>query len=282
MSLGLFLIVLLAAITHALWNFYARVVKGNLAVLWLALLVASISCLPFTLVVGWSANAFRRAIPLMIATGIIHSFYFALLARCYELGEISFVYPISRGVGVAGASMLAYFILNENISIYGAAGVVFVCVGTIVLGFNNLRTGRSNVRVGLMALSVGATISIYSIIDKSGIDLINPVNYIFALFFLAGVFLAPYVLLRYRSMLVDAVRKFKRYSVIIGIGSIGTYLIILFAFRVEELSYVVAVREFAVVIGSMLGFAFLKEQPTLQKILGISAITAGIILIKIA
>ena len=77
-------------------------------------------------------------------------------------------------------------------------------------------------------------------------------------------------------------KSLRRYGLLIGLGSIGTYLIILFAFQLAKLSYIVAVREFAVVIGAVLGITLLKEQLTFKKILGISAITAGLILVKVA
>lgn len=43
-----------------------------------------------------------------------------------------------------------------------------------------------------------------------------------------------------------------------------------------------AVREFAVIIGAVLGFTVLKEDLTIKKIIGIIGITAGMILIKVA
>ncbi len=49
-----------------------------------------------------------------------------------------------------------------------------------------------------------------------------------------------------------------------------------------QVSYIVAFREFAVVIGSLLGFAFLGEKMTLYKVLGILLVTAGLVCIKIA
>ncbi|GJM34218.1 MAG: hypothetical protein DHS20C18_32190 [Saprospiraceae bacterium] len=58
--------------------------------------------------------------------------------------------------------------------------------------------------------------------------------------------------------------------------------IILFVFQMAPVSYVVAAREFAVAIGTFLGFMFLKEQITLMKVIGISIIVMGMMLIKIA
>jgi len=48
----------------------------------------------------------------------------------------------------------------------------------------------------------------------------------------------------------------------------------------ERASYIVSMREFSVVIGSFLGFVFLKEKPTVLKIIGILCVTAGLIFIK--
>jgi uncharacterized membrane protein len=101
-------------------------------------------------------------------------------------------------------------------------------------------------------------------------------------FFLAALFLTPYVIRRHRLALTDALKTHKKHVLLIGLGSIGTYLIILFAFRIEKLAYIVAVREFAVISGAVLGFTVLKENLTIKKIIGIIAITAGMILIKVA
>lgn len=282
MSLGVFFLVLFSAIAHSLWNFFARVVKGNMAVLWLALLIASAACFPFTLLRGWSGESLAEAYPYMIATGIINAIYFRLLAWCYEHGEFSVVYPIARGTGVVGATLLAYLLTSEHISGHGALGIALVCAGTVLVGFSGFHLGSLRMSAGLMALSVGAVISIYSVVDKAGVGFIDPVNFIFAKFFLAAVFLTPYVFLHHRPSLEEAMKSLKRYGLLIGLGSIGTYLIILFAFQLAKLSYIVAVREFAVVIGAVLGITLLKEQLTFKKILGISAITAGLILIKVA
>ncbi len=45
-------------------------------------------------------------------------------------------------------------------------------------------------------------------------------------------------------------------------------------------SYIVAMREFAVIVGAVLGFVFLKEPVTRGKIGAILAIAAGLICIK--
>lgn len=68
----------------------------------------------------------------------------------------------------------------------------------------------------------------------------------------------------------------------LGLGSFASYLIILFVFQYSDVSYVVPVRETSVAIGALLGFIFLKEKFSFRKILAITAITIGLILIKIS
>ncbi len=71
-------------------------------------------------------------------------------------------------------------------------------------------------------------------------------------------------------------------SALIGVGAMGTYLLILFAFPLEQASYIVAVREFSIVVGPLLGAVFLTERLTPPKILGIAAIAGGLILVRLA
>ncbi len=59
----------------------------------------------------------------VVGTGLVHALYTYLLARAYELGELSVVYPIARGTGVGLTSLLAFFYLDEPISRLGALGV---------------------------------------------------------------------------------------------------------------------------------------------------------------
>jgi uncharacterized membrane protein len=90
------------------------------------------------------------------------------------------------------------------------------------------------------------------------------------------------VLGRQRAACRYAYQHLKTAICLIGMGSICTYLLILFTFRLGQVSYIVAVREFAVVIGALLGFLVLKERFTLGKFLGIVAITIGLVLVKMA
>jgi len=280
MELTVFVLVLTAAFLHALWNFAARRASGNLAVMWLGLFMASIFCLPFVLGIWPAMESIRSALPYILATGMIHTFYFGLLSKSYKEGEISLVYPIARGSGVAGTSLAAPIFINEDISSLGTIGIVAISFGIIALGMQRSNS-KKQFRSGIFALLVGCTIVGYSLVDKVGVGRIHPIFYIFSMFILSAFFLSPYILINHRETCKDAWKNMKRYIFLIGPGSMVTYLIILFAFQFGKVSYIVAVREFAVVIGSALGITILGERLTGRKLLGISAITLGLILVKL-
>jgi uncharacterized membrane protein len=276
-----FFIVLLAATLHALWNFAAKRIAGHLSAMWLGICLASILSWPCALLLYQPGKIGLDALPYIIATGALHAWYFAFLARSYEMGDISLVYPVARGTGVAGTAVVALVMLHEWLSLQGVIGILAICGGTGLVGWNR-RGHRDDFIAYMHALLVGASITGYSVVDKLGVEHAHPVIYISAMFTLTALLLAPYVLYGKKTECAFAYKYLKKYIALIGIGSIFTYLLILFAFRLGPVSYIVAAREFAVVIGSVLGFVILKERLTLRKIVGIATIVAGLILVKIA
>ena len=274
-------LVLLAATLHALWNFAAKKVSGNLSVLWLGLCMASMLSWPFAISVYRPEDMTPGGLACIAATGVIHAGYFWLIAKAYRNGEISLVYPVARGTGVAGTAVLALLWLREVPALIGVLGIAIICLGTALLG-SGQRGQREAIAAFLYALGIGLTIALYSVVDKLGVRTVHPIVYISSMFTLTALILFPYMRLRQWPECRDALHQLKTYIGIIGIGSIGTYLMILFAFRLGPASYIVAVREFAVVIGALLGLIFLGEQMTVRKAIGMTAIVCGILLVKTA
>ena len=284
MSPSIFLLVLIAAGCHAAWNFAVRRVSGNLVVLWLAVWAGCLLLSPVALAIVWQGDAGTGAtsglgIGCMLATGVVHAVYFALLARTYEQGEISSVYPVARGSGVGLTAILGGLLLREEISALGAAGIGLIVAGILVLSSPAFKRG-SSVRGLAHALGVGTSIGAYSLIDKVGVGQVHPILYLWSMFLISGLALGPFVRHRHGGPILPVAREHLYSILVIGVGSPGTYLMILFALTTGPVSYIVAVREFAVVVGALLGFVFLGERLTFSKAVGIVAITLGLGCIK--
>jgi len=249
--------------------------------LWLGCAVILPGAIGIIIYRGIHATVQLTGIFCIIATGLIHSVYFRLLAAGYEAGEISLVYPIARGSGIALTAILAGLLLKEQLAVLGSIGIGLVCLGIISLS-TGTRKRADDTKAVRLALCIGASIVAYSLVDKVGVSYVNPVVYICSMFLIAGIALTPMLLRRYRGALGREARENIGYALIIGIGSVGTYLMILFAFTRGPVNYIVAVREFAVVFGALAGIIFLKERFAITKALAICIIVIGIISIKLS
>ena len=273
-------LVLAAAVGHAIWNFAARKVAGDMAVLWLSFALGMLVMILASAYL-WSQSAppvltWPSAICLL-ATGLFHGAYFALIALAYEHGEISLVYPIARGSGIGLTAFVAWFGLGEHISLLGAAGIALIFTGILALGAKALQSQTRSLK---LALGVGATIVCYSLVDKIGVGHMRPVYYITGMWIIATLLCAPMVVRRYGAGLLNTIRTDWPYILLIGLASNGTYLTILYAYTKGPISYIIAARESSIIIGAALGFIFLKEHLTTAKLIGILTIAGGLVLIK--
>ena len=287
MPTDLFVFVLLSAVLHATWNFVARQNAGDLTVFWWSLWISGLVLLPFVAGVAVSQGTAGFLSMLadgwlyVLATGIIHSFYFLLLARAYQYGEISLVYPIARGSGIGLTGFLGWLLLDESLTPFGVSGIALICIGILSMGVSILRYARDARRGFVSALGVGATIVSYSLVDKVGVSIVHPVVYIFGMFMLSAALVTPLVAVRDRGRLWRKLAETWRAATLIGVGSTAAYLMILFAMTVGQVGYIVALREFAVVLGAVLGFVFLKERVTLMKVCAVLLIVTGLVCIKL-
>ena len=284
MTTNIFLLVLTASLLHALWNFLVRKTSGNLVILWIGIWIACIFILPGVIIRSIQTSqpeaSLGLAVACTLATGTIHAAYFFLLGKAYHLGEISLVYPVARGSGVALTALMAWLVLQESFTALGIGGIVLICVGILSLS-GSAKPSARNMQPILLALAIGVSIVAYSIVDKIGVSVVDPVLYIWFMFLISALLLTPYIMIRHRGRIMPEIKGNMKYAIVIGIGSVSTYLMILFAFRQGPVGYIVAIREIAVVGGAFLGIVLLKEKVTLLKLAAIALIVVGTVFIRI-
>lgn len=282
MTTLVFLLVLLSASLHAGWNFTARKVSGNSVVVWLAncfsVLLLSI-CLffidsPFTgqqvSAIGWFS---------LILSGILHVAYYLLLGLAYRKGEVSIVYPVARGLGVAVLPILLCGYFGESLSLQGIIAIAIILSGILTLGIPSLRKGDHKLGIPLI---IGLTIVSYSLADRTGANAMPPLFYLWAMMVFIVIGQLPWVLRPLRKNLRETMILYKKEIALIGFADPAAYLIILICYTLGAASYIVALREFSVVIASFLGLLILKETFSWYKITAICLITMGMIVMKLA
>src|SRR5690349_12333063 len=92
-----FLLVLASASIHAIWNLAAKKAEGGILYFWCFSFFEVIIYTPILLL--WGIKLSWGAVGFALVSGLIHLVYFFLLLRGYRLGDLTLVYPISRGLG---------------------------------------------------------------------------------------------------------------------------------------------------------------------------------------
>jgi drug/metabolite transporter (DMT)-like permease len=286
LSLG---IVLVAALLHAGWNLLAKKSRSKIAFIWWFVMIALIGYLPMFLYFLPGFDPTPAGWACIIATGILHALYFWFMGGAYERGDLSLVYPLSRGSGPMFVPILAVILLHERLALSGGLGIFLVVLGIYVIHLNDftmgsflepLRAMRGS--ASLWALCTGGTIAGYSLVDKVGVGLVYPPAYIYLMFVISLLLLSPYMLLKKRTALKIEWQMNRGAILIDGFLVLFTYLMILFAFRLSKVSYVVAAREVSIVFSALLGILWLKEAHAPQKIAGSVLIACGVVLIGIS
>ena len=281
MNISVFLLVMFAAFTHASWNFFSKKASGDLKIMLMGLWFVNLTLLPFSVYHVFTFGINHGIFIYAFITGSSHVLYYWSLVSGYRCGDISTVYPIARGFAVFGTAVCAFLFLKEDISLVGGLGVATIAFGVIVISARRKLT-RSDLKPVKYALLVGVAVIFYSIFDKIAVEDAHPVVYMNMKDLYAISLMTPFVFRKGIKEMRETVKKSWKQSALIGYGSVGTYLLILFAFTLERAGYVSAVRESSIVIGSVFGFVFLKEKITVKKAAGIILILAGLLCIKLA
>lgn len=290
MNLPIFLLALSSGALHAVWNFFSKKKSDELPVMLMGVWLANITLLPFSLYIiaqeGFSMGIFSFA----IISALSDIAYYFCVMYSYREGELSMMYPVARGTGVVLVAIFSMIIFQEQIAFQAVIGIALVIAGifscAIKEGFSR-KVLADSVKSMKYAFLLGCTVVVYTLIDRAGVQQYNPILYLNLTGVISAAILSP-VVLKKDLRTVKGIKKFfqteGKYAAIIGYGITGSYLIILFiyaCFAEAKTSYITPIREFSVVIGAILGFVFLNEKITLNKIIGIVTILLGVIMIKI-
>jgi drug/metabolite transporter (DMT)-like permease len=279
-------LVLVAAFFHAAWNVLAKRASDPLAFMFAFNLV---SLVIFAVPVAFMLTRHpipSEGVPYLLATGAVHVVYFSALAAAYANGALSLAYPVSRGTSVLLVPILAVPLLGERPTTVAVAGIGAILLGLLVVGVlgagSRVSAEVERGRRGLwFALLTGVTIATYSLIDKVGVSHIHPFIYVYGIFLLLTIGLAPYVLAKRRERVLREWRA-NRPAVVAGaILPMATYVLVLSAMRIANVSYVVPLRETSIVFASMLGVFALGERVGPARIAGSALIVTGVLAIAI-
>lgn len=266
-------LVLLSAIAHATWNAMMKSAGDRLLTMIMIRcvgLVIGLAALPF---VDWPDAASWK---WLAATSLVQFAYYALLVRSYGVGDMSVVYPLSRGLAPVLTTVAAFLFAREDLGGSQIAAVTLISLGIMIL---SLRSGASGLAVGL-ALATGMTVAAYSFLGGMGVRAAGTVlGFQACLEIVNGSVMLGLGLLTRPRAFVSHVRRHPGLGVMAGLMSVVGFVAYLIAAKSLPLGPVTALRETSVIFGAILGTLVLKEGFGLRRISAATLVVLGIALL---
>jgi len=177
------------------------------------------------------------------------------------------------------------------VSFQGVAGILLVAVGVYIINMRqisgqellepvkSIASDRSTQFAFLTLISV----AVYSIVDKLAVDYIHPILFAFFHLFFGMCYYTPYILLTKKGNIIRKEWHSGMGRIILsGVIGITGYSLILIAFTIERVSYIVSLRQLSVVFAVLMGSFWLKEKHKGIRLAGALIIFGGGFLISMA
>lgn len=274
MSIGISLIVLVAAVLHASWN---ALLRGGGDRLWSMTVMCISIAVACALMAPFLPVPARASWGCVALSALLHTGYNLSLVRTYREGDLGQTYPIARGASPLLVSLGAAIFARELPDVLSLTGVLLVSGGIVALAFQGRAIGRKTL---LFALGTGCFIGAYSVTDGLGVRLSGaPLGYTVWMCLSWGL-LAPasYIMLRDARTLVRG-RQEMLVAAGGGLASLLAYGIVIFAMARGAMGPVSALRETSVVFAAVIGRIFLRERLNRYRITACLVVATGAILI---
>ncbi|MGI9353036.1 MAG: DMT family transporter [Rhizobiaceae bacterium] len=279
MSSTVFLVVICAAILHAVWN---AAVKGSqdkvlsmTAVMTGQVFVGAIliSVLP------WPSS---ESIPWFIAGIVFHIGYQIFLISAYRIGDFTQVYPIARGTGPMIVTVVSIVFFGVKFTPSELIAIILIVLGIISLSLVRQGDGLRNPRAALMAFCTGCCIAGYSLADGMGARVSeNAIGYMAFLMVVNGLIFAAYIWMVSPGKIVEMFRTSKLIMFGGGFASALAYLMVVWAFTQAPIAIVTALRESSIVFAVLIGVFVFHERVNLVKVFSTMLTLGGAALLRL-
>lgn len=284
-----FALVLASALFHAIWNFLLKRAGGGQIVVGFSKISEAILFAPVFLL-GF-ASTLPSATTTLWLTGFaalgVGANYVAI-GQAYRHGDLSFVYPISRGAALVFLPIAGFITLGERLSATAVVGLAGISIGILALNLSSWSTSalRSLAtalrgRATAWALLAALITALYTIWDKHSVLTMAPFAYMYLYTLYVAVGYGAWLWARQdRQELADVWGTSWRSIVAIGALNTCSYLLVLFALRTGITSYVLGLRQLSIAVGVTLGWRFLREPMSHTRATGVALIIGGCLILS--
>ena len=283
MQLLPYLLVLVSAVTHGIWNFLAKRADDKDIFIGLSKLSeATLFLIPFIFLlftIGVELNVWLLFV-VVAALFVFLNYFF--LSQAYKYIDLSVAYPISRS-STLFLPLLGYFFLGERIDIIGTLSIVLITVAVLGMQLDGFTRAdfagllQNLMRPGILfAFLAALTVASYTIWDKVAVRQVHPFLYFYSYTALVSICYTVFMSAKFsRAQIQKEWRNHKVSIVAVAILNTFTYLLVLVALSLSKATYVGALRQISLVIAVFLGWRVLKEPLPAPRIFSILLLIIG-------
>jgi len=285
------LLVLLSAAMHAFRNFFNKKASDKQAFVWWYEVFGLIFFTPlFLFTLLHEGTNTHISIAFIFLSGFVHFIYWYFLSKALEKGDLSLIYPVMRS-SPALVLIFSITILGEDISALGVTGILLIAIGVYTINMESLalsellRPFRAMTRDRAIQFAFLTLFSVacYTLVDKIAVSQMHPVIFAYIYPWISLSLFSGYIFKAKSSGVLKKEWALHKGSILVcGVLSIFGYFLILQAFTMERMSYVVGLRQLSIVFAVLLGGHLLKEKNKKIRIASSIIIFLGAYLITVA
>lgn len=274
------MLVILAALCHALWNTIIKLSPDKPLETALMNLSGSFIAIPAILYFGLPKI---EVWIFIFGSLLLHIAYYYSLSGAYRWGDMSLTYPIMRGMAPLFLLIFSSFFSLDYLPIVSIIGITLLCSGIIFLGIGSAQV-LNHKKAVQFALMNALVIALYTIVDGLGVRASeNVFSYIATFICFDGVIYSSFILFRRGIFSENLILYIKSRWKIFLFGAVLTtssYGIALWAMSIAPLGLVSALREVSVLFAVLIAWIFLKEKLSNFRIIGVVCIFFGSFLLR--
>ena len=268
----LFLLLLIAALSHALCHSILKYNKNPLGILGITSIFEIIIFTPLVLSVPYPTTYIWI---LIIISALLHGFYRLLVIFSYNYGDLSFIYPIARGSSSLLLAIISLIYLTDKISLWGFIAIIIVCMGLFLISYSDrLKFNFSAFGLGVLTAIM---ITTYTLVDGIGVrHSSNPYSFLYWMLLLNGTpaLIASFFFKNNGLRIVN--KNLILTGVAFGILAPLAYGLAVWCMQFLPIAYVSSIREISIIFAALIGLILLKEKTASKRIIPSIFVVIGI------
>ena len=268
----LFLLLLIAALSHALCHSILKYNKNPLGILGITSIFEIIVFTPLVLSVPFPTPYIWI---LIITSALLHGFYRLLVIFSYKYGDLSFIYPIARGSSSLLLAIISLIYLTDKISLWGFIAIIIVCMGLFLISYSDrLKFNFSAFGLGVLTAIM---ITTYTLVDGIGVrHSSNPYSFLYWMLLLNGTpaLIASFFFKNNGLRIVN--KNLVLTGVAFGILAPLAYGLAVWCMQFLPIAYVSSIREISIIFAALIGLILLKEKTASKRIIPSIFVVIGI------